>query len=243
MRAYRDLLDALGRRERGAATVHARWRFRSSCRPSGRRCRATARRSRSRTPTSSARRPRDVGVVGDRRRRGPHHHRLDAVDRARSAARLPLARHGSAGLPASAPRTTAGVRRRGCADPAVQGRVRRARLGGLPRRRRGHRVLPALPARADGRRRLPDGRLSRSGDHRRRARHGAPNTAGASTASSTRCCTASATPSSAGSPTTGNHVRVYVPFGTQWYGYFVRRLAERPANLTFFLRALAERRH
>jgi proline dehydrogenase len=37
----------------------------------------------------------------------------------------------------------------------------------------------------------------------------------------------------------GNHVRVYVPFGTQWYGYFVRRLAERPANLTFFLRALA----
>jgi proline dehydrogenase len=41
----------------------------------------------------------------------------------------------------------------------------------------------------------------------------------------------------------GNLVRVYVPFGTQWYGYFVRRLAERPANLTFFLRALAERRH
>jgi proline dehydrogenase len=41
----------------------------------------------------------------------------------------------------------------------------------------------------------------------------------------------------------GNQVRVYVPFGTQWYGYFVRRLAERPANLTFFLRALSERRH
>jgi len=40
----------------------------------------------------------------------------------------------------------------------------------------------------------------------------------------------------------GNHVRVYVPFGTEWYGYFVRRLAERPANLTFFLRALAQRR-
>ncbi len=37
----------------------------------------------------------------------------------------------------------------------------------------------------------------------------------------------------------GNQVRVYVPFGTQWYGYFMRRLAERPANLTFFLRALA----
>ncbi|HME46705.1 proline dehydrogenase family protein [Mycobacterium sp.] len=39
----------------------------------------------------------------------------------------------------------------------------------------------------------------------------------------------------------GNAVRVYVPFGTHWYGYFVRRLAERPANLTFLLRALAER--
>ncbi|UMB70878.1 proline dehydrogenase family protein [Mycobacterium paraterrae] len=37
----------------------------------------------------------------------------------------------------------------------------------------------------------------------------------------------------------GNRVRVYVPFGTQWYGYFMRRLAERPANLTFFMRALA----
>jgi proline dehydrogenase len=39
----------------------------------------------------------------------------------------------------------------------------------------------------------------------------------------------------------GDTVRVYVPFGTQWYGYLVRRLAERPANLTFFLRALAGR--
>lgn len=40
----------------------------------------------------------------------------------------------------------------------------------------------------------------------------------------------------------GNHVRVYVPFGTRWYGYFLRRLAERPANLAFFLRALTDRR-
>jgi proline dehydrogenase len=40
----------------------------------------------------------------------------------------------------------------------------------------------------------------------------------------------------------GNTVRVYVPYGAQWYGYLMRRLAERPANLTFFLRALASRR-
>jgi proline dehydrogenase len=39
----------------------------------------------------------------------------------------------------------------------------------------------------------------------------------------------------------GNRMRVYVPFGTQWYGYLMRRLAERPANLMFFLRALAKR--
>jgi proline dehydrogenase len=38
----------------------------------------------------------------------------------------------------------------------------------------------------------------------------------------------------------GNRIRVYVPFGTQWYGYFMRRLAERPANLTFFMRALTQ---
>lgn len=36
----------------------------------------------------------------------------------------------------------------------------------------------------------------------------------------------------------GHHMRVYVPFGEEWYGYFVRRIAERPANMTFFLRAL-----
>ncbi|RJO73607.1 proline dehydrogenase [Nocardia panacis] len=39
----------------------------------------------------------------------------------------------------------------------------------------------------------------------------------------------------------GYHLRVYVAYGSQWYGYFMRRLAERPANLTFFLRAMAER--
>lgn len=33
-------------------------------------------------------------------------------------------------------------------------------------------------------------------------------------------------------------LRVYVPFGQQWYRYFMRRLAERPANIAFFLRSL-----
>lgn len=39
----------------------------------------------------------------------------------------------------------------------------------------------------------------------------------------------------------GNAMRVYVPYGSQWYGYLTRRLAERPANLTFFLRALVSK--
>ena len=41
---------------------------------------------------------------------------------------------------------------------------------------------------------------------------------------------------------TGAQVRVYVPYGQDWYGYLVRRLAERPENLAFFLRGLASRR-
>lgn len=36
----------------------------------------------------------------------------------------------------------------------------------------------------------------------------------------------------------GYTVRVYVPYGIQWYGYLMRRLAERPSNLSFFLRSL-----
>lgn len=39
----------------------------------------------------------------------------------------------------------------------------------------------------------------------------------------------------------GYNVRVYVPFGDQWYPYFTRRLAERPANLLFILRAMFKR--
>lgn len=40
----------------------------------------------------------------------------------------------------------------------------------------------------------------------------------------------------------GYRVRIYVPFGDQWYPYFMRRLAERPANVGFVLRSvLAER--
>ena len=39
----------------------------------------------------------------------------------------------------------------------------------------------------------------------------------------------------------GEKVRVYVPYGPQWYPYLVRRMAEKPANLALFVRALAGR--
>jgi proline dehydrogenase len=39
----------------------------------------------------------------------------------------------------------------------------------------------------------------------------------------------------------GHTMRVYLPYGTDWYGYLVRRLAERPANLAFFARSLVSR--
>jgi proline dehydrogenase len=40
----------------------------------------------------------------------------------------------------------------------------------------------------------------------------------------------------------GEKVRVYVPYGQEWYGYLMRRLAERPSNLRFFLRSLVSKK-
>ncbi len=37
----------------------------------------------------------------------------------------------------------------------------------------------------------------------------------------------------------GDQMRVYLPFGDEWYGYLMRRMAEKPANTVFFLRGLA----
>jgi|SRR5580704_10463712 proline dehydrogenase len=39
----------------------------------------------------------------------------------------------------------------------------------------------------------------------------------------------------------GYRLRVYIPYGTDWFPYFMRRLAERPANLMFFLRSFVPR--
>jgi proline dehydrogenase len=39
----------------------------------------------------------------------------------------------------------------------------------------------------------------------------------------------------------GYRIRIYLPYGSDWYGYFMRRLAERPANLWFLLRNLGKK--
>jgi proline dehydrogenase len=36
----------------------------------------------------------------------------------------------------------------------------------------------------------------------------------------------------------GYTVRVYVPYGSQWYPYYMRRLGERPANVLFLMRTV-----
>jgi proline dehydrogenase len=40
----------------------------------------------------------------------------------------------------------------------------------------------------------------------------------------------------------GETMRVYLPYGVEWYGYLMRRLAERPQNLTFFAKSLISKK-
>jgi len=40
----------------------------------------------------------------------------------------------------------------------------------------------------------------------------------------------------------GELVRVYIPYGSEWYGYLMRRLAERPQNLSFFVKSLISKK-
>ncbi len=53
-----------------------------------------------------------------------------------------------------------------------------------------------------------------------------------------KCCTGFAGSCSYNCGREGFNMRVYTPFGTHWYAYFMRRLAERPANLVFALRSI-----
>ena len=40
----------------------------------------------------------------------------------------------------------------------------------------------------------------------------------------------------------GERMRVYIPYGQDWYGYMVRRMAEKPANMGLFLKSLSSKK-
>ena len=93
-----------------------------------------------------------------------------------------------------------------------------------------------------GRPGLPDDRHPRPADDRDRVVARQPLRPAARAPTSSRCSTASGPTSSSGWPTPGETMRVYMPYGTEWYGYLMRRLAERPQNLSFFLRSLISKK-
>ena len=129
----------------------------------------------------------------------------------------------------------------GFAGAAVQGRLRGAGDGRLPVRAGRRQVVRAVPEHPDVGRGLPDAGHPRPAAGRDRRGPGQVVRPHARTRSSSRCSTASARRSSPGWPSAGYTVRVYVPYGDEWYGYLMRRLAERPANVAFFARALTSR--
>ena len=81
---------------------------------------------------------------------------------------------------------------------------------------------------------LPGHRHARPGDDRRDDARSPPSSGTRhDTRSSSRCSTASGATCSGSLAAEGYPFRVYVPFGTEWFPYFMRRLGERPANVGF----------
>ena len=107
---------------------------------------------------------------------------------------------------------------------------------------RGRQVLRALPQGAAGRPGLPDDRDPRPADDRDRVVAREPLRPGARAPTSSRCSTASVPTEQRRLAEAGETMRVYIPYGTEWYGYLMRRLAERPQNLSFFLRSLISKK-
>ena len=139
----------------------------------------------------------------------------------------------------AAHRTDLGVvHRRQAAHPAGQGRVPGADREGTAGAAGDHRPVPATS---------PTGRWRTC-----RTRRSAPTTTRASTmsrarptgsgsvvaTSSSRCSTACGATLQRRLADEGYRIRIYLPYGTQWYPYLMRRMAERPANLLLFVRSL-----
>ena len=118
---------------------------------------------------------------------------------------------------------------------ALQGRLPRAAVGRLPRQgRRGPQLRQADAAAARGRE-LPGPRHPRRGDHRAR-RASSPGGSGSATSRfEFQMLYGVRRDLQVRLRRAGHNMRVYIPFGTQWYPYLMRRLAERPANIAFLL--------
>ena len=233
--AYLRLLEALG----ADGPRPTAPRSRSSSRPSARRCPTAATTSRWRTSAGSA-----ELATGSRHHRhprhgGPHHRRLDAGRPARAAPRPPAAPARS--LQSYLFRTEDDARDlavRRLPGPAGQGRLRRARRRS-PSRTKATSTGPTCAACASCSRATATRWSARTtprmiaiAQRPRRARPAAPPGTyefqmlyGIRTAEQRRLARR------------GERMRIYVPYGADWYGYFMRRLAERPANLAFFLRS------
>ena len=123
----------------------------------------------------------------------------------------------------------------------VKGAYARARLRRAPGQARGGRGVRALPGDPDGGRRLPDGGHARLADDPRGAGRRARERPAPGEDHEFQMLYGIRQDEQLKAARAGERMRVYVPFGTDWYGYFMRRLAERPANVAFFLRALIGR--
>ena len=129
--------------------------------------------------------------------------------------------------------------RAGRARPPREGRVPRAARGRVPAEVRGRCGVRRSDAAAAAARHLPGDRHARPGDDRRpRKQFADQQQHRRRTRSSSRCCTASAAICRRRCPARAIGFRVYVPFGKEWFPYFMRRLGERPANVGFVVRSL-----
>ena len=196
-------------------------------------------RSPSTTPARSARRRRNAGTTVT----------LDMEDHTTTDATLETLRElrqdfpsVGAVLQAYLHRTEADCRdlaARGQPGAPVQGRLQGAGVGGLPGRRRGRQVLRALPEGPHGRRGLPDGGQPRPAAGRDRRRAGRPARPRRRQLRVPDALRHPARGAEAASPTAATRCGSTSPTAQEWYGYLMRRMAERPANTVFFLRALA----
>ena len=87
---------------------------------------------------------------------------------------------------------------------------------------------------------VPGHRHARPGDDRRHPVHTRSSAASRRTASSSRCCMESDATCRPHSRPTATACALYVPFGREWFPYFMRRLGERPANLGFVVRGILQ---